>query len=161
MLTYLDPQKLRLETAPDGTLRAEIEDECCGLRVDVLRAMPLSHPEEQIVLRDGAGKELGILENLAAVPEPGQSLLRTALENRYFLPKITHINSILERFGSSVWDVETDRGHVSITTKAMHEAVSELGPGRYMLRDTEENRYEIPNLAELDQASRERFVGKI
>lgn len=161
MLTYLDPQKLRVETAPDGTLRVEILDECCGLRVDVLRAMPLSHPEEQIVLRDGGGKELGILENLSAISEPGLGLLRAALEKRYFLPKITRINSIYERFGSSVWDVETDRGPVSITTKAMHEAVSELGPGRYMLRDTEENRYEIPNLAALDQGSRERFIGKI
>ena len=159
-LNYLDPQKLRLETAPDGTLRAHVEGDRCGLAVEIVRAFPLSHPEGNIVLRDGGSAELGVLEKLSDLAEPGQTLARAALEKRYFLPQITGIKSIYERFGSSIWELETDRGPIEVTTKAMHEAISELEPGRYLLRDTEDNRYEIKDLSRLDKDSRARFLGK-
>jgi hypothetical protein len=156
----LTPDRLHLETAPDGTLRAQIEGDRCGINVQVLRAMPLSAPDELVVLRDGGGKELGLLEKLKDFDASTRQLLQDALENRYFLPKILKINSIYERFGSAQWEVETDRGPASISTKAMHEAIMEIGPNRYLLRDNEENRFEIPNINELDEASRMRFAGK-
>lgn len=159
MIQYLNPEKLKIETAPDGTLRAEIRDDRCALHLDVFRAMPLSHPEEQIVLRDGGGAEIGIIETLAALAEPYRILLIEALRRRYFLPKIVKIHSIAERFGSSSWEVETDRGPITINTRAMHEALTELAPGRYLLRDTEENRFEIPDINALDPHSQSQFFG--
>lgn len=160
MFSYLDPEKLTLETAPDGTLRLHIEGERCGLCVEVLRAFPLSHPSENIVLRDGGGAELGVLARLSDLKGRGEELAQAALEKRYFLPQITGIKSIYERFGSSIWELETDRGPIAITTKAMHEAISEITPNRYMLRDIDENRYEIRDLSQLDEVSRARFLGK-
>lgn len=156
----LTPDRLHLEIASDGTLRAQIEGDRCGLNVQVLRAMPLSAPDTLLVLRDGGGKELGLLENLDGFDAAARLIIEDALQNRYFLPKILKINSIYERFGSAQWEVETDRGPASISTKAMHESVLEIGPNRYMLRDNEENRYEIPNVNDLDEASRMRFAGK-
>jgi len=130
------------------------------MRVEARAAFALSHPEEQIVLRDGADKEVGVLPSLALVPEPAQTWLREQLERRYFLPQITGIHNIIERFGSSVWDLETDRGRVVITTRQMHESIHELGNGRFLLTDAEGNRYEIKDFAALDETSRARFVGK-
>jgi hypothetical protein len=161
MSTYLDPQTLKVESAPDGTLRAQIEGDRCALRLDVLRAFPISNANENLVLRDGGGKEVGILQNLKDLDAGIRALLEKALADRYFLPKITRINSILERFGSAVWDVDTDRGATSITTKALHEAIYEVTPSRFLLRDTEENRYEIPDVNALDADSRSRFLGKV
>lgn len=161
MSIYLEPQNLRLEIAPDGTLRAEIEGQRCAIRVEVLRAFPISNENQNLILRDGDGKELGILRNFEGIEASQRQLLQDALENRYFLPKILKINSILERFGSAVWDIETDRGATSITTKALHEAIYEITPSRFMLRDTEENRYEIPDVNALDEVSRARFLGKV
>lgn len=159
MFKYLDPSRLQVKIGPDGTLRAEIMDDRCVLRLDVVRAMPLSKPEEQIVLRDGGGNEVGVIERIDSVPEPSQGLLRESLRRRYFLPRILKINHIHERFGSSSWDVETDRGPVTIDTKAMHEALTEISPGRYLLRDSEENRYELVHLEEMDPQSRAKFLG--
>ena len=161
MFQYINPQKLRLETAPDGTLRAQIEDDRCGLRVEVLRAFPISNAAQNLVLRDGNGKELGVLQNLEGLEISALSLIENALSQRYFLPKILKINSIFERFGSAVWEVETDRGAVSITSKAIHEAIYEITPNRFLLRDTEENRYEIADVSALDETSRSRFLGKV
>jgi hypothetical protein len=160
MSTYLDPQSIKIEAAPDGTLRAQIDGERCAIRLDVLRAFPISGANRNLVLRDGGNKEIGILEDLTSLDAPARALLENALENRYFLPKITKINSILERFGSAVWEVETDRGSTSITTKALHEAIYEVTPSRFLLRDTEESRYEILDVNLLDDASKKRFLGK-
>ncbi|HEX8463321.1 MAG TPA: DUF1854 domain-containing protein [Abditibacterium sp.] len=161
MFHYLEPRNLHLELAPDGTLRAQITDDRCGLRVEVLRAFPISNAAQNLVLRDGGGKELGVLQDLTGLDAQAQNLIESALASRYFLPKILKINSIFERFGSAVWQVETDRGPVSITSKAMHEAIYEITPNRFLLRDTEENRYEIADVGALDEASQKRFLGKV
>ena len=161
MSLYLDPRNLLVELAPDGTLRATIKDQKCARRVEVLRAFPISGGERDLVLRDGGGKELGILTDLSGIEATQQQLLKNSLDNRYFLPKITKIHSIFERFGSAVWEVETDRGATEITTKALHEAIYEVTPTRFMLRDTGDNRFEIPDLSALDEGSRKLFAGKV
>ena len=158
--SFLDPQTLTLEVAPDGTLRAVVPNDRCGLQVEALRAFPLKYPDEYIVLRDGAGKELGVLRDLKSLPAQASTHIRQELHRRYFLPSITAITKVTERFGSSVWELETDRGPRSITTRQMNEAVTEPEPGRYIITDVENNRYEIKDLTALDPDSRARFYGK-
>ncbi len=159
--SYLDLQKARFERASDGTLRVEILDDRCGIRVQVVRAFPLSQPEDNIVLRDGKDKELGIIQHLRDVAEPARSWLREALFQRYFLPEVEIIYDITERFGTSIWDIQTDRGRRTVTTRSMNEAIYEIEPGRFMITDVEGNRYELKNIDALDDASRQRFSGKV
>lgn len=161
MSVYLDPKTLQIQLAPDGTLRAILEGQQCSSRVEVLRAFPISGADKDLVLRDGGGKEIGILVDLAGVEDSQRQMLRDSLDNRYFLPKITKIHSIFERFGSAVWKVETDRGETEITTKALHEAIYEVTPTRFLLRDTGDNRFEIPDLSALDEDSKKMFAGKV
>ena len=158
--SYLNPALTVIEQAADGTLRVTVADDRCGLRVEAICAFPLMFPDQYIVLRDGGGKELGVLRSLQDVPEPASTLLREQLQRRYFLPRITQICSIAERFGSSVWDVETDRGRCTVTTRQMNEAVLEIEPRRYLITDVEGNRYEIKDVSALDSDSRARFLGK-
>ena len=157
---YLNPETTIFETAPDGTLRVTVPDKRCGLQVEAMRAFPLSHPEEYIVLRDGKNDEIGIVRSLREMPPAAAALLHEQLRRRYFLPRITAIYDIAERFGSSVWELETDRGRCTVTTKAMNEAVSEIEAGRYLITDVEGNRYEVRDLSDLDRDSRARFQGK-
>ena len=158
---YLDLAKTHIETAPDGTLRAIIEDDSCGMRVEAYRAFPMSHPEEHIVLRDGGGREIGVLRDLREVALPMRALIETELRRRYFLPQITAILSVTERFGSTEWDVETDRGPRRLAMRQINEAITEISPERYLLTDVEGNRYEVKDLNSLDPESRNRFLGKI
>lgn len=157
---YLDPEATTFQSAPDGTLRVVVPDQVCGLQVQALRAFPLSHNEEHIVLRDGANKEIGVLRDLKALPQNAQELVRAQLHRRYFLPRILKIYSVFERFGTTQWELETDRGYREITTKPINDALHEMSPGRYFITDNENNRYEIENLSELDEASRALFLGK-
>ena len=159
-IEYLNPQTTRFENAPDGTLRVVIENDRCGMRVEAFRAFPLSHPEEQIVLRDGDKKEIGVVRDLKELPDAPRQLLRAQLQRRYFLPKIKAITKIFERFGTMQWEVETDRGARSITTKPINDAIYEIEPGRFILTDNESNRYEIEKLDDFDPQSRALFLGK-
>ncbi len=158
-MSFLPPESLQLELAPDGTLRALLPDRC-GINVYVLRAFPLSRDDQYFVVRDGKDKELGTIETTRGLSPQGVELLRKSLDNRYFLPQITKIYSILERFGNSQWDVETDRGRVQIASKALHEAITELSPTRFLIRDNEDNRFEIRDVAKLDEESQKRFAGR-
>ena len=160
MSDFIDLSQLHLESAPDDTLRAVLQGDKCGRNVQVLRAFPLSSPDENIVLRDGAGKEWGVIEKLKDVDETRRALLQRALDKQYFLPRILKINSLYERFGSAIWDVETDRGPVTINSKSIIDSLSEIGKGRYLLLDTEENRYEIREVEKMDEFSRQLFAGK-
>ena len=157
---FLDLAKTRFERAPDGTLRVMLEDELCAMRVEALRAFPLSHPRENIVLRDGADKTVGTITSLDDLPEPAKTWLEDQLERRYFLPQVLAIHDIMERFGSSVWDLQTDRGRVTVSTRQMHEALHEVEPNRFLITDAESNRYEIRDIRLLDKDSRARFQGK-
>lgn len=160
MSEYLEASQIKIEVAPDQTLRALLPDRC-ATNVQVLRALPLSEENEFIILRDGQNKEIGILESLEGLDSNSDELIQIALRKRYFLPKILKINDIFERFNSADWDVETDRGRITIQTRAIHESVIELGEGRVLLRDNEDNRFEIPNLEALDETSRGRFAGRV
>ena len=94
------------------------------------------------------------------LPKTARGWLEEQLERRYFLPQVLAIHDIMERFGSSVWDLQTDRGRVTVSTRQMHEAIHEVEPNRFLITDAENNRYEIRNLAALDKESRARFQGK-
>jgi hypothetical protein len=157
---YLDLTKTHFEHAPDGTLRVVIEGDKCGLRVEARRAFPLSHDREHISLSDGAGNEVGVLRALDELTQPARGWIEELLERRYFLPQVLVIHGITERFGSSVWDLETDRGRVTVSTRQMHESVHEVEPNRFLITDAENNRYEIKDLRALDEKSQARFVGK-
>jgi len=157
---YLDPQTTIFQTAPDGTLRVVVPDDRCGMRVEAFRAFPLSHPEEQIVLRDGDKKEVGVIRDVKELPETARELVRAQLRRRYFLPKVTAITKIFERFGTMQWEIETDRGARSVTTKPIQDAIFEIEPGRFLITDNESNRYEIQSLDDLDVNSRALFMGK-
>ncbi len=158
-MSFLPPESIQLEIAPDGTLRALLPDRC-GMNVQVLRAFPLSRDDQYFVIRDGKNKELGMVESTSGLSEQNARLLKESLANRYFLPQITKIYTIFEKFGSSQWDVETDRGRVQIASKALHEAITELSPVRFLIRDNEDNRFEIRDVMALDEESQKRFAGR-
>jgi len=151
-LRYLDPQKLRF-FRHGATLRLTIEEERSVLRVAVVRAFPLSHPHQYLSVRDGKNEEVGLIVSAAELDGEGQRLVTEDLERRYLIPVIRRVVRITERFGTVDWEVETDRGVCRFTTRGAREKVIQPSPGRYLLTDVDENRYDVRDLTALDAAS--------
>lgn len=157
-LIYSTPEQLEALTVLNGSLLWRGREG--AEQVHAFCAFPLSYPTKQIVLRTSADVEVGIIEDLTVLEPSIREAIEQQLERRYFLPQIVKIYKMTERFGSAIWDLETDRGRVAISTRQLNEAVRELGPQRFLIIDVEGNRYEIKNISELPLESQRHFVGR-
>lgn len=159
-LRFLDPS--RLEFTRDGTeLRVTLTDEFSVLDARVVRIFPISDPDRQLSLRDAKGNEIGILSDPARLPAAVRRMVEEAVDRRYFLPVITRIVSARDRFGSTRWKVETDHGPKSFITRNLREEVLAPAPGRYLLKDIDGNRYDVPDVTRLDAASLGLLLGRL
>ncbi len=141
------------------TLRTDITDEEGKTepkdfdRVYLHRAFPFDDPFSYISVLDKEMKEIGFIKEIDLFPEETASLLKNELNRKYYSPKITRINNIKERFGFSYWKVETDAGEMSFTLQDTYRSILKVGGGRVFVIDMDGNRYEIPDVEQLDFAS--------
>jgi hypothetical protein len=69
------------------------------------------------------------------------------------VPKITEIVSIDEKYGKLNFKVKTDNGPHSFDVKNTHSDIKMLYDGRVLIKDSSDNRYDIPDLTALGKDS--------
>ena len=153
-LVLLDARRLRFHMH-GPILRLTIEDDRSYLRVGLLRAFPLSDPSHYLSVRDGQGKEVGLIADPDALRPEDCALIERELARRYLVPAVTRIVSARERFGTVEWTMETDRGVARFTTRNLRENVQRPSPVRIILNDVDGNRYDIRDVDALSAASQE------
>ncbi len=127
-----------------------------GERIESLeprRLFPVSGLRQYITLLDSEGKEHAIIRSLDALMPESARVVEDALEEYYLIPKICGILDISEKFGILKWTVDTDRGVQSFTIRNRHNDIKVLYDGRVLVRDSNDNRYEIPDYKKLDRRS--------
>ncbi|MGI6082617.1 MAG: DUF1854 domain-containing protein [Limnochordia bacterium] len=122
--------------------------------VSVHRMFPLSRPENLIALCDKFGNEIGVVMDPKHLDEASREALFQELDMAYFIPKITRICEIKEEYGLVHWSVETDRGPRQFQVRSRQD-IRPMGNNRFVVRDMDGNRYDIPDMNALDAASRE------
>jgi hypothetical protein len=85
--------------------------------VMAVRAFPIQSPEHGVSIMDAQGHELAWVDDLVALPEPTQSLLRQALQGREFMPEIVSIRSVSGFITPCTWFITTDRGDTELLLK--------------------------------------------
>ena len=110
--------------------------------VTVVRAYPVSAPEEGVAVMDAEGHELWWCDRLADQPQALAQALREALQEREFLPEIFRLVSVSSFATPSEWVVETSRGQTRLTLKA-EEDIRRLSPGVLLLSDSHGVQYLI------------------
>ena len=63
-----------------------------------------------------------------------------------------------EKFKIWMWTAETDKGIVKFEIRNHLTAVKPLFDNRVLIKDANDNRYEIPNLLELDKKSQKMII---
>ena len=150
---YMDPAKLAFALRGDA-LRLTVEDDRSYLKVRPVRAFPLTELNEYIGFLDaGNGKEIGMIRSLRDLDGPTRQLVSHELEKRYFIPKVHRIVQAKKEFGTVYWDVETDRGSRKFVMRGIRDSIHEIEPGRYLVCDVDGNRFEIPQIGDLDSRS--------
>lgn len=121
--------------------------------VVAVRAFPIQAPEQEISLLDADGHELAWIPDLAAVPEPAQGLIRTALTEREFMPEICAILGVSTFSTPSTWQVRTDRGDTSFILKG-DEDIRRLFGNTLLVTDSHGVQFLIRDMKALDRESR-------
>lgn len=128
-------------------------------RVVILRAFPITNPNEFLSVREpdskkmGRGKEIGMIRYMKDFDETSQKLFLEELDRRYFTPQLTKILAVKEKFGYLYWDAETSAGHVTFVLSNPFYNIRVLEDGRIIINDIDGNVFEITEPRKLDPAS--------
>jgi hypothetical protein len=82
-----------------------------------------------------------------------RQIINEELDRRYLTSTIESIKSVRNEFGTSYWEVETNRGEREFVVQNAAENAQWLGEHRLLLVDVDGNRFEIPALNQLDTKS--------
>ena len=150
----VEPAKLRLFREPAWVLRLTIEEDRSYLKVKVVRAAPLSHPDHYISFLDSKDEEICMIDELGALDPQTLKVVAEELERRYLTAAVELIHSVRNEFGTSYLDVDTSRGRREFVVQNVAENAQWLGARRLLLVDVDGNRFEFPDLDLLDKRSR-------
>ena len=122
-------------------------------RAFLCRQFPFEMLWEFISVLDEEQCEIGIIRNVELFAGEARELLVTELSRRYYSPVIKSIKSAKERYGFSYWKVETDEGEISFTLHDTYRSIIRAGESRIIFMDVDGNRFEIPDVEQLDRKS--------
>lgn len=125
-----------------------------------VRAFPIQSPEVGIALVHTDGHEVAWVDQLAALAEPAQSLIREALATREFTPEILRIDSVTSFSTPCTWKVKTDRGDTSFVLRG-NEDIRRVGGTILLVTDSHGIQFLIRDPLQLSKDSRkilDRFL---
>ena len=146
-------ESIRLFREPPWILRLTIQDDRSYLRVKIVRAAPLSHPNRYICILDTKDEEICMIDDPKLLESEMADIVKEELDRRYLTSTIERVTSVRNEFGTSYWDVLTNRGEREFVMQNASENAQWLGDHRLLLVDVDGNRFEIPDLNALDKKS--------
>ena len=121
---------------------------------------PVNKPNSHIRFVDEEGQEIGILERLNSLNSSSYKSVVDILKQYYFIPKITEILDITEEYGVSHWNVVADKGPREFDVISRSTDIHTLPRHRVLIRDSDNNRYEIADYTKLSEKSRQLLEGE-
>lgn len=149
----VDVSKLRIFREPAWMLRLTIDGDRSYPRVKIVRAAPLSYPNQYISFLDSEDEEICMVDDLEQFDEATRTIINEELDRRYLTSTVLRVNSVRNEFGTSYWDVDTDRGTREFVVQNVAENARWLGARRLLIIDVDGNRFEFPQLDSLDKKS--------
>lgn len=146
----LKPENASFIGTPGGFMTLTLEGEDKGM-VNIIRTFPFTAENEFLSVRtaDDKQRELGIIENINDFDEATVKLIKDQLDIRYFMPEILKIYSVKEEYGHTYWWVLTDKGECRFTSPSGSASSVMRKENRVIIRDSDQNRYEIKDLTRL------------
>ena len=152
---YVDRYTGRLERTDIYQVRLILRDGTVIEKLEPRRLFPFSNHSMYITLLDENEHEVGFIRDFQELDEESKKAVEECFAEFYMIPKITALISREEKFGSLKWSVMTDRGKVSFRIRSRHNDIHVFqGTKRVLIRDSNDNRYEIPDYTQMDTHSK-------
>ncbi len=151
---YIDNDMARFTRKDLTVVDMELSD---GRRFEELephRLFPVSVQDRYITLLDENGVEQAVIRDLSTLPKDQREIIEDCLNEYYLIPKILRIRDFHERHDGLTLFTETDKGPADISIRVLLKGFR-LDGIRVLVRDINDNRYEIPDINRLDNLSRQ------
>ena len=125
-----------------------------------VRAFPIQSPSQGISMVLSDGKEVGWIDDLAALPAQIRELVQDELDGREFMPEISSIVDVSSFATPCTWTVKTDRGDTAFTLKG-EEDIRRIGETSLLIADNHGIHFLIRDMYTIDKHSRkilDRFL---
>lgn len=154
MITYIDGPEVRI-TENDGIF-VDVEFFFSKEKKTALephRLFAKSGSDKYIVLLDEEGDQVAIIRDINLLSPDSQLVVRRALDEYYMIPKIKRFIKMTEKYKIWMWTAETDRGIMTFEIRNHIASIKPLYDGRVLIKDADDNRYEIPDYRKMDKRS--------
>jgi len=118
------------------------------------RLFPTTGLEKYIALLNKDGVEQGIIRDLRTLPDSERAIITDCLNEYYLIPHVEKILDTHFKFGVLTLKTETNRGPVAIEIRNILHGIKLVAGYRVLIRDGNDNRYEIPDINRLDKQSK-------
>lgn len=151
---YIDRYTGSVERTDLYLVRLRMKDGSVWEDLEPRRLFPLTNQDMYITLLNREEKEVGFVRELSELDKASRDALQECFKEIYMIPKILRLLECEDKFGSLKWKVETDHGTVSFRIRNRHSDIKHLhGTKRIIIRDANDNRYEIPDYTAMDAHS--------
>jgi len=149
-----------LEKDVFGNIKLVLDDGQSYDQVRIIRAFPISDPENGFSIVNQDGHELVWFESIDQLSEDNQRIAHSSLEQIEFIPVISKITDLNTYALPSIWDIETDRGLTKLKLKTEQD-IRRVSSEALLITDANGIQYLIKNRKTLDKFSKkvlDRFM---
>lgn len=158
---YINSDEVRFTKAGQSTVDAEFYTGEKLYNLQPRRLFPVSGLTRYITLLDEDGVEKAVIRNIDDLMDESRDVIINCLQEYYLIPKIIRLLQSSEKYGILKWKVETDRGIKEFDIKNRHHDIKTFYDGRVLVRDSDDNRYEIPDYNKLDKKSLKLLIAEL
>ncbi len=151
---FIDTEEIEILLETKGYVKIRLPDGNKIEKVRLKRLFPLTNADAFIQMVTPDGKEAGIIKNLNELKPEFRKIAINALNHFYIIPKIREILELYDAHGSLFWDVRTDKGRRNFAVRSRSRDISILPSRKMIIRDTDDNQYEITDYNSMPQKSR-------
>ena len=151
---YIDKDMARFTRRDLTLVDMELSDGRRFEKLEPHRLFPVSVRDKYITLLDEGGVEQAVIRDVNTLSKDQREIIEDCLAEYYLIPKILRSQDCHERFDGLTLFTETDRGPANIEIRILLKGFR-LDGIRVLVRDINDNRYEIPDINRLDNLSRQ------
>ena len=129
--------------------------------LELHRMFPITGLTKYIALLDKEGNEIAVIRNIDDLLPESKKVVENCLTEYYMIPRITRFIKMSEKFKIWMWTAETDKGSCTFEIRNHITAIKPLYDGRVLIKDANDNRYEIPDVNQLDKKSLRMILPKL
>lgn len=172
MAIFIDGPEVKITRVGDTTVKMEVYQGETYPVLEPKRLFPRSSLTQYVTLmnvqeggtgdeKETGAKEVAIIRDISRLDPDSRAAIEECFGNYYMIPQILEVLDVFEKYGMVSWTCRTDKGVITFKIRNRLSDIKVLYDGRVLIRDSADNRYEIPNVDKLDKKSKRLLANEL